>query len=682
MKAIHSVVRMSCVAAVLSVLCVRAQTGIDTTGTFLVVSNNGSDVWNQTGNAIYAVDNATGSSTLLVNSTRLPSVGSYYSPSFSPDGRSICFFGGNSIYIANNDGTGIQKVCDSYNSRSGRPSWSTTGHIWWSENTNAVYRVNVSSKTREIYWPNCPAQGHDEVIVEQLTVSVDGTRGESNGNGKVNSLDLVNKLVVAQPVGGCAGAISFDGQYMVIQGTSPTTPGSDGGFNGTWLKDFATGATVAYVNLVAGAKAYYHSGSKNNTDFFVARSLDGTYLNGAILGKFSTQQSKAVFPSSGAWIPSDFWCGPLPGAVQTPVVALNKTLLTFTSSGTNPAAQTVTVSNAGAGTLSAVTVARRSTWLTVTRTGSGNDQTLTNAVDVTGLADGAYQDTVTVSGGGASNTVSYAVNLTIGSAPAVPSDLAAVVTQGVQSSSVTLTWSDNSTNETWFYIERQVASGSWGLRAQVNADITTYTDTGLAANSYSYRVRARNSNGTSLPSNVATLSVALQPYIALLSPLPPAQLTVGETVTLSWNALNMTSVVIEYSIDDGETYHLMPGLAGQLEPTDPRWNNFQWQVPSSPLNAVYINIASYVTRTVHDAQGPYPLVGSAVAPHARQRDFVQPRIVQPALRPIANADALANAPLIRLYRLDGSALGVRQPAGGACAVLRVLAPGVYLGRGE
>ena len=68
-----------------------------------------------------------------------------------------------------------------------------------------------------------------------------------------------------------------------------------------------------------------------------------------------------------------------------------------------------------------------------------------------------------------------------------------------------LTWTDNSTNENGFAIER--ATGTTGTFAQVGttaATLTAYSDSGLAdATTYCYRVRAFNAAGYSGYSNVA-----------------------------------------------------------------------------------------------------------------------------------------------------------------------------------
>ncbi len=71
--------------------------------------------------------------------------------------------------------------------------------------------------------------------------------------------------------------------------------------------------------------------------------------------------------------------------------------------------------------------------------------------------------------------------------------------QAVSSSQVSLTWSDRSAAETGYTIERSpVTNTSYTAIATVNANTTSFTDSGLAAaTKYWYRVRAFNPNATS-----------------------------------------------------------------------------------------------------------------------------------------------------------------------------------------
>jgi hypothetical protein len=72
---------------------------------------------------------------------------------------------------------------------------------------------------------------------------------------------------------------------------------------------------------------------------------------------------------------------------------------------------------------------------------------------------------------------------------------------------VDLSWTDNSTGETSFVLERCQGSGctSFGARAILGADATTYRDGSVARRTtYRYRIKARNGSGDSGYSNVAS----------------------------------------------------------------------------------------------------------------------------------------------------------------------------------
>jgi len=87
-------------------------------------------------------------------------------------------------------------------------------------------------------------------------------------------------------------------------------------------------------------------------------------------------------------------------------------------------------------------------------------------------------------------------------APAAPSALAATV---MGSSQISLKWTDNSSDETGFKLERMAAGGTWAQIAALGAGVTTYADSGLSASTaYSYRVRATNAVGDSAYSNTAS----------------------------------------------------------------------------------------------------------------------------------------------------------------------------------
>ena len=106
--------------------------------------------------------------------------------------------------------------------------------------------------------------------------------------------------------------------------------------------------------------------------------------------------------------------------------------------------------------------------------------------------------------------------------PAAPSALAAA---GTSDSTISLTWSDNSDNESVFVIERD----GQVLSSTVSANTTTFEDSGLAAaTTYSYRVKARNSAGDSAWSNSAEATTDTPPPYQTI--LASGETTVAGTI--------------------------------------------------------------------------------------------------------------------------------------------------------
>lgn len=73
---------------------------------------------------------------------------------------------------------------------------------------------------------------------------------------------------------------------------------------------------------------------------------------------------------------------------------------------------------------------------------------------------------------------------------------------------INLSWTDNSTNETGFKIERRTGSANYAVVGTVNQDVLTFSDSGLTpSTTYTYRVYAYNAVGNSLTySNEITLN--------------------------------------------------------------------------------------------------------------------------------------------------------------------------------
>lgn len=86
-------------------------------------------------------------------------------------------------------------------------------------------------------------------------------------------------------------------------------------------------------------------------------------------------------------------------------------------------------------------------------------------------------------------------NSTTTAVPLPPTNLTGTVFSTTQ---INLSWTDNSTNETGFKIERRTGSGIYAVVGTVNADVLSFNDIGLTPNTtYTYRVYSYNVAGNS-----------------------------------------------------------------------------------------------------------------------------------------------------------------------------------------
>jgi hypothetical protein len=271
---------------------------------------------------------------------------------------------------------------------------------------------------------------------------------------------------------------------------------------------------------------------------------------------------------------------PASGSVSTgsgtttgsPSLAVSASSLSFlgTAGSSNPSAQSVTVSNAGTGTLS-WTAASNQSWLTASPASGTNTGTLAVSVNLAGLAGGTYSGAVTVNGGGDSKTIP--VSLTVAaaaSAPPVSPALAlstssvsfsataggsnpAVQTVGISNTGGgTLNWTASS-NQGWLAVSP--ASGSNTGTLTVSANIGS-----LAAGNYSGTVTVNSGSGAK------TVNVSLA--LAAAQPSSPANLPTGGN---SWFVTTSGS-----SSGDGSAAHpwdLATALAGpgSVKPGDTIW---------------------------------------------------------------------------------------------------------------
>lgn len=137
--------------------------------------------------------------------------------------------------------------------------------------------------------------------------------------------------------------------------------------------------------------------------------------------------------------------------------------------------------------------------------------------------------------------------------PTLPAAPSGASIQSAAYNKVTIGWTDNSTNETGFKVQRSADGVNFTEIATLGADTRTFADATVAARTtYYYRVRAYNSAGTSAFSN--TVSVATPDVTVSLPPAPTGltvQGAVYNKVTLGWtdNSTNETGFKVQRSTD-------------------------------------------------------------------------------------------------------------------------------------
>ena len=170
----------------------------------------------------------------------------------------------------------------------------------------------------------------------------------------------------------------------------------------------------------------------------------------------------------------------------------------------------------------------------------------------TGLAANTtyYYVVRAVNAGGASPNSNQFGATTLPNAPDAPGGLVATV---LGSSSISLSWTDNSQNEANFIVARSTVSGGpFTDIATLGANVTTYTNTGLSANTtYYYVVRASNAGGSSTNSTQASATTLPLP------PLPPSGLVAtaltSTSIKLTWtdNSSDESGFTIGRSLTSG-----------------------------------------------------------------------------------------------------------------------------------
>ncbi|MEK7481385.1 MAG: fibronectin type III domain-containing protein [Patescibacteria group bacterium] len=147
---------------------------------------------------------------------------------------------------------------------------------------------------------------------------------------------------------------------------------------------------------------------------------------------------------------------------------------------------------------------------------------------------------------GAWSSVSSTASFTLVDVPTTTSGVAAAY---VSDSAITVTWTDNSSTETGFVIQRSANEGSYSTVSTTDLGIISYSDTSVSANSqYIYRVAAQNAAGTS--AYTTSTAVATTPSAATSA---TTTYNSDTSVTVAWtdNSSYESGFVVQSSVNDG-----------------------------------------------------------------------------------------------------------------------------------
>ncbi len=353
---------------------------------------------------------------------------------------------------------------------------------WTITVTSASTVTNVAGKTGQDF-----ALAYSGNVSDGGTVTPDYTLAASPADLSVGKSGSGTSTITASATGGFASSISLSTSGLPAGTTAAFSPTSIASGSGSSTLTFSVGATTAagtYLITVTGVGGGLTRTTSVSLTVTAGCSssmtpiTSGASLNGTLATTDCTIIAGAG--SGNAYYDSFTFAGTSGDNVT---ITLNSTAFDAYLRLKNPSGTQVAYNDDGnGGTNSKITY-------TLAATGTFKIEASTYyATGGTNTVVGAYTVTFT---GGSSPT-----------APAAPSSLAATATS---SSQINLTWSDNSSNETGFEVDRSTNGTTWTQITTTAAGATGYSATGLTASTlYYFRVRATNTVGDSANSNTAS----------------------------------------------------------------------------------------------------------------------------------------------------------------------------------
>ncbi len=218
------------------------------------------------------------------------------------------------------------------------------------------------------------------------------------------------------------GSVANAGQPLRVTLAWTDAPGATTG--GPWVNNLDLEVTVGGVtykgNVFSGANSTSGgtADSKNNVESVFLPA--GTSGNITVTVRATNIAGDGV-PGNADTTDQDFALviyNATAGAPSSPTIGVSPSSLSFTATagGSNPANQTISLTNTGGGTLN-WTATDNASWLSLSPASGTAPSTLTASVSISGLAAGTYNGTITISATGATNSpLTVPVTLTVNAA--------------------------------------------------------------------------------------------------------------------------------------------------------------------------------------------------------------------------------------------------------------------------
>jgi hypothetical protein len=274
------------------------------------------------------------------------------------------------------------------------------GNVFSGANSISGGTADGKNNVESVFLP-AGTSGNITVTVRAANIAGDGVPGNADTTDQDFALVIYNATAGAPPpptIGVSPTSLSFTStaggsnpanQTINISNTGGGTMNWTASDNATWLT-ISPASGTAPSTLTASV----------NTSGLVAGTYNGTITitaTGATNSPLTVPVTLTV------------------NAVASPTIGASPSSLSFTATvgSSNPANQTLSITNAGGGTLS-WTATDNASWLTISPASGTAPSTLTASVNISGLAAGTYNGTITISATGATNSpLSVPVTLTV-----------------------------------------------------------------------------------------------------------------------------------------------------------------------------------------------------------------------------------------------------------------------------